>query len=430
MIKISNLISEKFEIPPDLQKQLENTVYSALGYILYPQIDKLKKKLFDSNEINNKSYVSLKNVISTIRMMTESGGGNTKFTFTDVFVSGYFSITTAKEITKKIKITVEKSGNEIYVESDEKKEKNFPNFVISKDYAGWDLKRINDFWKQLDDDYNKSKKEFDNKIILIEQLKRKLDNWKILDKPKKPKIHPDNQRMVWVYEKETPDGQKYDHYFRTVLNKKEDSYELPNHFQSSSNPPYIVQTIYLDKIDINNVSSITWFLQQTNNTIITAKHEGRHLLQHYNSINNKLSGDIYGGPKKNLTHGFNTDVRGINPDGSIITPKTWKDVGDIEKKVLHPHRDVEFKTNLYDYKDEIETVLNQHIPKKKWKEAFRNLLLYTIGKLNYSEFTKTFRYDISWSHTTTYKHLKELYINDRPKFNQMVKELYKLIFNQ
>jgi hypothetical protein len=33
MLHFKDLISEKFELPPDLQKQLEKTAYSALGHI-------------------------------------------------------------------------------------------------------------------------------------------------------------------------------------------------------------------------------------------------------------------------------------------------------------------------------------------------------------------------------------------------------------
>ena len=102
MIKFADLLLEKFELPPDLEKQLENTGYSALGHILTPQIDKFRKKLFLNKELNENSYASLQNVIQTIRTMTEGEVGNTKLTHTDVLVPEYYSITEAKEIMSKI----------------------------------------------------------------------------------------------------------------------------------------------------------------------------------------------------------------------------------------------------------------------------------------------------------------------------------------
>lgn len=434
MIKFSNLIFEKFEIPPNLQKQLENTGYSALGYILKPQIDKFRKKLFSNKELNEKSYTSLKNIIDTIKTITTDNVGNTTLTYADVLVAEYYSTTSAKEQTRKCKITIEKSGNDIYVDSDEKKDKIFPSLVVSKDYAGWDLKKVNDYWKRMNESFQTFKEEFDDKLIVLSQIENKLETWRSLDKAKKPRLNPGGDKAVLVYEKILPSGIKYEHYFRSEPSRKSDTSEYPDYFSSSggSQPdtPIIVQTVYFDEFNTSELHSVGWFLEAADSFVNTSKHEGRHLMQHDGNVRNKLKGDFYGGPKKKLRHQYNPDVRGTNSSGASTSTSKQTDSEDSFNRVYHPHRDVEFKTNLYDYKKTIESILGSNFPKSKWKEGFKDLLSYIAGKLHYTPFNQKFRRGgTSWPHSVAGKHLKELYDNDRPKFNQVVKELYKLIFD-
>jgi hypothetical protein len=362
MIKLSSLISEKFEIPPALEKQLENTAYSAMGYILAPNVEKFKKKIFSNKELNEKSYQGLKNVFDAIRKMTHGSGGNTKLTYTDVLVPEYYSVTIAKKMMRKVNVTIEKTEDSIYAQSDEKKDRLFPNLVINKDYAGWDLKRLNDAWNQFDISYKDFQKEFDNAITTDEQIINTLKSWQSLDKARKPKIHPDGQKMALVYEnKEMPDNpsQKYDHYFRVLPSQKAETYHSPDHFSGASRP-YIVQTVYLDQFS-PDTHAAHFFFTDTKRILAIARHEGRHLIQHYGQIDKKLKGDFYGLSKKRLTHQYNTDVRGTDTGGAAIPNSRNREPNDKWNRVLHPHRDVEFKTNLYDYKENFEEFLRLDI---------------------------------------------------------------------
>lgn len=417
---MSNLIFERFELPPDLQKQLELTGYSALGHILTPHLTKQKKTLLSNKELNDKSYTSIKNVLGTIRQLTESNG-NTKLTFTDVFVPEYYSAKNAKENIRKIKITIEKSGDDIYVESDEKKDKLLPDMVISKDYAGWDLARVNKYWEQIHESYQDFSKEFDEKLISIESNLKKLESWKSLDKPRKPKNPVDGQKVELVYEKILPTGEPYEHYFRVLPSHKEEVYDSPHHF-SGITPPYILQTVYLEDFNFDFL-----FNRYINQFIGTSRHEGRHLLQHYGNIQNKLKGDYYGGPKHGLRHQYNPDIRGQDPSGKA-GPTAMKEPEDRWGRVLHPFRDVEFKTNLYNYKEDIEEFLNNNVSKNKWKEGFQDIIKYSTGTMGYEMFRKKYPFSSTFPYTVAARHLKQLYKHDRPKFNQFVKELYKLIF--
>lgn len=417
---MSNLIFERFELPTDLQNQLELTGYSALGHILTPHLAKQKKALLSNKELNDKSYISIKNVLDTVRQLTE-GGGNTKLTFTDVYVPEYYSVSKAKENVRKIKLTVEKSGNDIYLESDEKKDKLFPDMVISKDYAGWDLGKVNKYWEQIDGSYEDFNKEFDEKLVSIESNFKKLESWKSLDKPRKPKNPVDGQKVELVYEKTLSTGEPYEHYFRVLSTYKEEIYDSPNHF-SGITPPYILQTVYLEDFNVDYL-----FNRYVNQFIGTSRHEGRHLLQHYGNIQNKLTGDYYGGPKRVLRHPYNPTVRGQDSYGKS-GPTSIKDPKDRWGRVLHPFRDVEFKTNLYNYKEDIEEFLNNNVSKNKWKEAFKDVIRYSTGIMGYEMFRKKYPYSSTFSYTVAKHHLEQLYKHDRPKFNQFVKELYKLIF--
>lgn len=433
MSDIKQTITEKFEIPAILQKQLESTGYSALGYILSPHIEKINKKIFSNRELNEKSYNGLKNVVSTIKKMVESNGSNTKLTYTDVLIPEYFSPTDVKKIMHKCKVTIEKSGDDIYVDSDEKKDKIFPNLVISKDYAGWDLKQLNVFWKRIDDSFQKFKREFDEKLITIENIKNKLESWKTLDKARKPKTKP-IENVVLVYEKKTPDGIEYEHYFRAMSSKKLDTNKYANFFSSgggSNDKPIIIQTVYMDQFPTDSMLySIEYFLKITDSFISTSRHEGRHLMQFSGNTNKNLKGNFYGGPKKALRHQFNPDIRGINPHGEAGPTAKFKDTEDDWNRVLHPHRDVEFKTNLYNYKEDIENFLNKNLPRDRWKEGFKDLIRYIAGFYNVGGWNNKYpQGTYGLQRSIALNHLKELYKHDRPKFNQLVKELYKLIFN-
>jgi hypothetical protein len=299
MIKLSNLILEKFELPADLQKQLENTGYSALGHILTPYIERFRKKLFSNKALNDKSYAGLKNVFDTIRSTTKGIGGNTKLTFTDVLVPEYFGVTTASIQMKKIKVIIEKGYEDIYIKTEGDKTKLFPRFSVSKDSAGWDLGYLNREWNQFKSSYDDMLKEFDEKLVLTENLKMKLESWKILDKAKKPKIHPGGQKMALVYEKDFVLGDKYrhyDHYFRVMPSRKVDTHDQPDYF-SGAIRPFIIQTIYLDEFN-PDTNSLGFFMDYVNKFIGTSRHEGRHLIQHYGNINKKLKGDFTVVPKK------------------------------------------------------------------------------------------------------------------------------------
>lgn len=423
MIKFADLLLEKFELPPDLQKQLENTGYSALGHILTPHFEKLKKKLLQNRDLNQKSYQSIKNLTSYVKQLTQSNG-NTKLTLSDVYVSEYYSTTDSKNLTKKVSVTIEKSGNDIYVESDEKKHKLFPDMVISKDYAGWDFGKLNEFWNQTDGSYKDFEKEFDEKLVSVESISKKVAGWKSLDKPRKPKFKEPN--LMIVFEKTVSEtGQPYEHYFRVFNSKKEDSDNHPDYF-SSSTPPRIVQTVYLDQF---NILKHTDYLGRTVSSFIgTSRHEGRHLLQHIGNIDKKLRGDFYGGPKKSLKHQYNPDVRGSDFSGTAGPTTKFKDPTDQFGRVIHPFRDVEFKTNLYNYKEDMEQFLNNNVPKNKWKVGFNDAVRYAVGVMDYGSFRTKYPFSSTFSYTVLANHFKELYKHDKPKFNQFVKELYKLIF--
>ncbi len=426
MTMLLNLILEKFEVPTDLKKQLENTSYSALGHLLEPEVLEIKKSYFTNKGLNDITYNSLKNVFDTIRKFTESSGGNTTLTFSDVFVPQYFSIISSKLVTKKTKVTIEKTNDDIYV-SDAGKHKVFPNMVISKDSAGWDLHKMNSIWKSFQTSYDQMKVEFDGAIVSIEQLEKTLNGWKLLDKPKKPKITPNGLKMSLVYEKSSPIGNfKYDHYFRVVSNRHSDDNPNPDFFsRPSSGSPYIVQTIYLDYFHIGHQEALK---SQINKFIETSRHEGRHLVQYYGNIQHNLKGDHYGGPKRDIRHDKNPNVRGIDPAGTSSPDTKFKDPNDRWNRVLHPHRDVEFKSNLYDYKNDIETVLSLNKPRNQWKQGFKELLMYSVGKLSYVQFKNLFPKNHTWEYSMTKNNLRSLYTHDRPKFDQYIKELYKLIF--
>jgi len=429
MIKLSNLISERFEIPPELQKQLENTGYSALGHILPPYIKRFRKKIFSNKELNEKSFKTLKNFFDTVRMMTKSSGGNTKLTMTDILVPEYYSVTTANKIMQKETVDIEKADDGIYITNHDKKNGMLPNIVINKDYAGWDLKRFNDIWNQWDDSYQTWKKEFDNQMVTTERILNTMVKWQSLDKPRKPKVHPDGQKMVLVYEKEMPDnpGQKYEHYFRVLPSHKAETYHSPNHF-SGANRPWIVQTVYLDVFNPDSLSTES-YLEDAYKFVATSRHEGRHLMQHYGNINKGLKGDFYGGPKKDLRHSRNPDVRGVDPGGAAGPNAKYKEPEDKWNRVLHPHRDVEMKTNLYDYKENVEEFLSNNLPKNRWKEGFSDIIKNIAGVMSYEPFRRKYPYSSFWPYSMTVRHLTELFKHDKPKFNEVVRELYKLIFN-
>jgi hypothetical protein len=53
---------------------------------------------------------------------------------------------------------------------------------------------------------------------------------------------------------------------------------------------------------------------------------------------------------------------------------------------------------------------------------------YIAGVYNYGSFRDKYPYGYTWEYSIAKDHLKRLHDNDRPKFNEFVRELYKLIF--
>lgn len=422
MIKLKSLISEKFELPPDLEKQLEYTAYSALGYALYPHIEKYINNLHKNKKLNDTSYDQMKNVFDTVRKITEGNSvGNTTLTYKEVLVPNYYSTVEAKKNIRKETITIEKNGNDIYVQSKSKKDKLFPDMVISKDYGGWDLSTLEKTWGEIEKSYVFMVDDFDKQLISTEINLNKVSKWIGLNHP--TVFNKKHNPPYLVYSKTSP--YFYFHYF-WVKPTNDGSDKYPDYFSSGENKanPMIVQTIFLDQFypQYPSTSFITRVIE-------TAKHEGRHLLQYRGNIEKNLKGDYYGGPKGQLRHSYDPEIRGMDSSGTASSSTPHKDPEDPFGRVLHPYRDVEFKTNQYNYKQEIEELLGSNYIKKDWNNAFKDVIKYIVGQAGFDEFRKKFpRNNYPFTVSVTKNHLKQLYDNDREKFNQVIKELYKLIF--
>jgi hypothetical protein len=410
MIQLKPFITESFELPSDLQKQLENTTYSALGYLLTPQIQKYKKLLFSNKKENEKTMESIKNVGSYLKGFTGDTVGKTSLDINIRMSKRFYNMPVGQNI-KTFKLNIEKIEDVIYLESTNRD--FFPNIIIEKDPAGWNFKPYNDFYTEKLNEFNQVIKYFDKDLVEVEQSVRLTDNWKRLDTPENNIDKFADTTIDLQYKKQTSSGLIYKRYFRLITNGKEDSFKNPNAFFMDE-PPFIIQTI--NTKNFIPVFNMDWFTKSAKSVVETSLHEGRHLQQYIGNIKNKLDGDFYGGPKSKLRYNKNTDVRGTDAMGTSMS----KDDGN--GKVSHPFRDVEFKTNLYNSKEDIENFLSIHFSKKNWPKAFKDLLLYTIGKNKYYNYAQT------WDDTRARHNLKSLYDYDRPKFNETVRELYKLIF--
>jgi hypothetical protein len=152
------------------------------------------------------------------------------------------------------------------------------------------------------------------------------------------------------------------------------------------------------------------------------KHEVRHLLQdilgHTLKKFRKKFPKKYGLSKKSLRWFRNPSIRGVDVFGTVKEP------GDKFNRIEHELRDIEFKTNLYDYKNNIEIIISKFWPTNK-KEGFRALIDDIAGHQSIHPHSVAMLY---WAHSDTRKKLKRIYELDKPKFIQYVKELYKLIF--
>ena len=421
MITLSPLIiTERFELPIQLEKQLENTALSALGYILSPHLEKYRKLIHSNRKLNDMAYKSVEEVVKYIHSLTKTNE-DSKRVFQNVLMPDFFSVTNAKEEITKIEITVEKKDNDIYAESNEKKNRVFQSIVLSKDTAGWEMKPVVRMWNRLQDSYNAMKDEFDDQLVLIEDILRKVISWKNRGKPI---IQKDGKL---AYDMVIPNtNQDYWHIFRTVKDHKQETEEYPAHI-SPDTIPIIQQTIDISQFFISNLYARS-FYGMIKDFINTSKHEARHLLQYAGDKQKGLPMRSYGMPKAHLKYMHKPYVRGVDSHSTADPNSPFKDPKDSYGRVDHAYRDVEHKTNLYNYKDEIETMLGANLPKNKWSQGFKNLLLYTIGRIQQTQFTKMFPYSAIWNYTIAKKHLEQLYYNDREKFDQVVKELYSLIF--
>ena len=426
MIKFKDILLEKFEIPSDLKKQLENTAYSALGRAILPQIEQYKKTIFLNKKYNDTSYTDIKKVLDTAGSKPVILGPNKTYTLSILNPEdGYFSIDYSLENFIESDITIEKSGNDVYVSS--KTDKTFPSFYISKDSLGWDLHTLNSMKKRYKQSYDAMIKDFEDKIVLVTNIENLSKNW-----IKRDNLPSYSTKEEIHYNHKNWNNNKYNQFFRIFKNVNNDpeSY-YKNYFNAGDNDglnPSIVQTIYLDHFG-PNVPSLEFFMKYVNQYIRTTNHEGRHLMQYFGQKNKNLKGDYYGGPKKDITHSKNPNIRGINPAGEPKPNSVVREPGD-NSRVPHQNRDVEFKTNLYDYKIAIENLLSKNAPKSKWNTAFKRILEYIMGKLHSDSFISLFPYGYrDFDNTVTKSHLKSLYDQDKPKFNQFVKEIYKLIFS-
>ena len=137
---------------------------------------------------------------------------------------------------------------------------------------------------------------------------------------------------------------------------------------------------------------------------------------------------MYGLAKKSLRWQANPAIRGTSVFGTALKGSPYKEPTDDlpwpHSKIEHGLRDIEFKTNLYDYKNDFEKVINELWPNNR-RNGFRTLINDITDSHPISSSALSTLY---WVHSITRKNLKRIYELDRPKFIQYVKELYKLIF--
>jgi hypothetical protein len=438
MIRFAHLINERFELSDAARKQLETTAYSAMGHILNPFFRKQKVDLLSSVGILNGIYSEIKKFADSVKTTASSQETSVKLVVPLTMVDE-FNVFSAKKKSKRLKITIERDGNDIFIDSDEKlNNKLFDRMVLSKDYMGWDFKDLTEFLERIDHDYKNSQSTFEEVIVELEQILSQTETWKSIDRPKKPKFIPNEEtQVVMVYDKSLflDKAVEYQHYFRVVKDSIETPTKTANYYHhggGENDKVFILQTIYLDNFRVTSSDFLSKFQHAVGMVVEIARHEGRHLIQYAETDRRNIPSSIYGGPKKKLSHQNNPDVRGTDSYG-YASPSADKNADPNDKfgRVKHPFRDVEFKTNLYHYKLELENALNQNFSKQQWKSGFKSLISYAILGYRYRDkFATTIKRGIStWPYTTTAQFLKMLFTEDRPKFDQTVKELYKLIFN-
>jgi hypothetical protein len=130
---------------------------------------------------------------------------------------------------------------------------------------------------------------------------------------------------------------------------------------------------------------------------LTVQHELRHIIQLKNTPNIGL-------PKQSLLS-KNTDIFGVHSRGNTKTQS------------IHPLRDIEFKTNLYEYAANIKKYLNQFFNKNEWRQAFYNCVIKFYHLAPHEN-----------NIVETVRDLKEIKKYNYPKYKQLIKELYRLIF--
>ena len=134
------------------------------------------------------------------------------------------------------------------------------------------------------------------------------------------------------------------------------------------------------------------FMESTEELMDTVKHEIRHWYQ--------MSNNLKGLPKVGIRS------KKFDPYG----------YGKGVERSPHHMRDIEFKTNLHSTKFLMERYFNKNIPEKDWKKEFKKMV---IGNKFYTD-------DDSLTHSL--ESLDDMRKKDRPRWEQFVKELYKLIF--
>jgi poly(A) polymerase len=432
------VIKESVDLPTDLEKEAEIVTKSAIGWIFAPVFSIAYSRLDIKERQQEAAMKGIRKFPEVVKKFHDiAKPGSQKSLRLTVYE--HFTWENIKKNSHHIIVTMTKDTRGTTTVKTEPKFGELDGYFY--EYGDWakpDREDPTAHYKRYVDDLERSweetKKYKDDYIYGFVSSVTECQKWKSLRQPilmienplsktaKKWKLANGDPYVILLPVK-SKDGE-IPFYFNVVKSQKDIDVKYPDYEFGDPENPYVYMTLVADYItDFKGID-----ISMVYKKVLTTKHEAIHLQQDI-----RKKGIQTGLPTDVLNYKRNKMVRGTSSGGKLAPGSIHKDPEDHDDRVIHSFRGVEFKSNELNIVKDFEKMLGENLPRTEWEKGFGLLINDITGKYNNDyearkKFKEIFKWTIFWNTSLAKRNLEKIFQNDKPKFRQYVKEIYKLLF--
>jgi len=431
-------LTEAYDLPSELAREAETVTKAAIGWLLSPLFRSRYLHLDTKEKQHDAVIEAIRKFPKIVKVFHEKAKPGSQKSF-PMIILDYFSWESVKGNAHRITVTLTKDERGTTIVKTTPIKTDLDNYFWT--YGDWSEPDKDDpelyykpIVKQYEDAWEESKKFKDDYIYGFVSAFRTCEKFKDLREPYALQKNPLSKTgPKWKLDNGDPyvaafvakvEGKEFLFYFNIVKTYKDVKLKYPDYESGNPENPYVYMTLIQEHLADQRGLDMDYALKRVINT---AKHEAIHIYQDV-----KKPGIQTGLPKEPLRHKHDPMLRGTTPGGMAAPGSPHIEKSDEFGRVVHAYRDVEFKSNLYNIIEDFKTVLGNNLPRNDWEKGFKLLIEDVSGEFHDWEKSKQFKtmfpQRFTWEISTAKRNLGQLYKNDRPKFRQYVKEIYKLLF--